>query len=188
MTNETALSELLLIHEIELDATQLAQEIRCEVTLLKQQLTQLQRTPRLSQVRSLSNALAATGASDNPTLRVARLHKLVANQLERRKTSTPSPITQAIYQADALPDSFWGYVTARLLGLRSGNLQQPGRTEEVWRTLSERYTRLSWPTSPPVETLDLIHLRLVETFAYYVIETWEYTTEELQPNQAKEAA
>lgn len=174
--------QLVVMHEMEMKAIQLAREIQREAARLKRQLSSMKKAPYLSQVRSLNNALTPQGAKDSPALRLARLHQLVAFQLERGKEELPAPIVHGIEAADALPTSFWQYVAARLLGLRLGNGSSSGLTEQVWQTVTTRYKQRAMPATAK-STLaekqhliqDQIHLRLAETFVHQLCESWEYT-------------
>jgi len=177
MSADQDLRELLLEHELQRTATLLASNIQSEVRQLKQHLEGGRRAPRLSQVRSLANALAPL-AGTTPAWRLARLHELVAGQLQRRDEKMPTPITQPIRRTEKLPASFWSYVAGRLMGLRSGDWDQPGEVELFWRRMTERYA-LDWPAHPDAGTLARIHLRLAEALVYHLIETWEYTESEV---------
>lgn len=176
MSSDQDLRELLLERELQHTATLLASNIQSEVRRLKQHLEERGHAPRLTQVRSLANALAPL-AGAMPAWRLARLHELVAGQLQRREEKMPAPITQPIRRTEELPGSFWSYVAGRLMGLRSGDWEQPGAVELFWQHTSDRYA-LDWPARPDAETLARIHLRLAEAFVYHLIETWEYTETE----------
>ncbi len=179
MNTEDRLRTLLFDHEVERRCTTLARHIQQEAALLKEQLTQARRAPRLSQVRSLSNVLAPQGAGDSPAQRLARLHELAADQWQRARQQNQAlpPIAPPGSRARNLPDSFWLYVAGRLVSLRSGNWDQPGETENLWRGLHSR-DKNAWPERPDAATLADIHLRLAEAFVHHLIETWEYSESE----------
>lgn len=155
------LRALVLAHEGERVATRLTTQVRDAVHTLRARLAQ---APRLSQVRSLGNALAAQGQGDTPGLRLARLHGLVALQLERYAKEN-----------DRLPaKQLWQRCAQELERLRSGSPDAPGKVEEVWQNVGRRYAGLNWPTEPAAAQADEIHLRLAESFVHAWSEAWEY--------------
>lgn len=176
---KTQVRSLIVEHELQRFMVDLAQQVRNDVTNLKG-LTGNQL--RLSQVRSLANALAPAGASDSPQLRLARLHELAAGQLQRREQKLPPAITRFDPKAatsHAPAELFWLYVAGRLAGLRSGDDAHPGDLERLCKRIKGKYPDL-WPEGQPDAPLrHQLHLRLAETVIYNLVETWEYANEEV---------
>ncbi|MDH7487491.1 MAG: hypothetical protein QHJ81_14605 [Anaerolineae bacterium] len=173
MSPEEKVRQLVLAHELQRWTSTLANTVQSEARELKQHLEARESAPHLTQVRGLANALAPLGAEDSPERRLARLHELVAGQLQRRGQRIPSPMLRM----GVPPDSFWVYVAGRLAALRSGDQQEPGEVEKFWALLQERYGGL-WPAEPDAATGARVHLRLAEAFVYHLVETWEYSGRE----------
>jgi|GEM_PF-6944623 len=173
------LQRFILEHELEQHAAEFGRRVQEEAQSFKRHLKRSDNMPRLTQVRSLANALAPQGAADTPSRRLARLHELAAGQVQRLKPPTllPKPFTQMTLNEADLPDKFWVYIAGRLGGLRMANAGHPGELEHFWAKLRSRYGE-RWPEHPDAETETLIHLCLAETFVYHLTETWEYSDPE----------
>ena len=169
MSTDEKLRQLVLAHELQRWTATLARTVQSDAKELKQHLKAHNRAPRLTQIRSLANALAPLGAKASPPFRLARLHELVAGQLQRRGQKIPAPMSRM----KEAPDSFWLYVAGRLAGLRSGDQQKPGEVERFWAALHARYGDL-WPAEPDPAIAAGVHLSLAEAFVYHLVETWEY--------------
>jgi hypothetical protein len=198
MNMDAQLQQFILEHELDQYATGFGRHIQEEAQSFKRHLARLGKAPRLTQVRSLANALAPRGAvrpappdvgergrSGQAASRkevtvppqaygLARLHELVAGQLRRlKRRSPPAPLTQEQVADADLPDEFWVYVAGRLGGLHTADAAQPGELAQFWAGLRTHYGD-TWPEQPDAETAGLIHLRLAETFVHHLTETWEY--------------
>jgi len=198
MSMDAQLQQFILDHELERYAAAFGRRIQEETRLLKRHLAHLEKTPRLTQVRSLANALAPRGAArpappdirerrradqappqqaaaiSPQAYRLARLHELVAGQLRRLKKAAPAaPLTELTLAGAGLPDEFWVYVAGRLGGLRMAGAEQAGESAHFWAELRNRYGD-DWPEQSDSETAERIHLRLTEAFVHHLTETWEY--------------